>query len=107
MITSDGIDLIEGFIKGIIAYAEVHVDDTWHKAADTEVTVNTGEDKVTILATVPSAVAAGSTIDKVRIKATNGKVFCEKETTIRRSSNSTGVLYSCEIFITASEIVDG
>lgn len=107
MITANGIDLIENFIKSIVAYAEVRVGDTWYRAADTEVTVNTNEDKVTILATVSSEVAAGATIDRVRIKSINGKVFCEKETNITRSSNSTGVMYCCEIFITTSEIVDG
>lgn len=104
MITAQGIDMIGEAIKNMISHAEVRVGDTWHRAADTEVAANTGEDKVMILATIPGSVAAGNVIDEMRIISVRGEPFCQRTVNITRPSGSTGLTYACEIFIRANEI---
>lgn len=106
MITADGINMLESYIKSIVDHVEMRIGDTWYKASNTDVSVVTAKDKVTILGTAPKEVLVGETIEEVRVIAVNGATFCKRDVSIKRASNGMGFMYSCEIFISATEIFD-
>lgn len=102
MITVQGINKIEEFLRGTVGHINFVSGGTAYQASTTNVVVRTDLDRVMIFGVSPNELPIGATVTKMQVIDKQGQVFMEDEVLLTRSDVS-GISYCFIIDITQRE----